>query len=56
MIGLPGAHNESCERFAWQHFDLLTKGKQAGGCGCSRDDVMRRFSLGLVLSMCVGLM
>ena len=27
MIGLPGAHNETREMFAWQHFDLLTKGK-----------------------------
>lgn len=27
MIGLPGAHNESHEGFAWQHSDLLTKGK-----------------------------
>lgn len=31
MIGPPGAHYESRERFAWQHFDLLTKGKHTVG-------------------------
>lgn len=56
MIGLPAAHNESRERFAWQRFDLLTKGKHTVGSSYSRGDVTQRYSLGLVLSMCVGLM
>lgn len=54
MIGLPSAHNESHERFSWQHFDLLTKGKQNVGCDYSWYDVTHRFSLGLVVFMHVG--
>ena len=43
MIGLPGARNESHERFTWQYFDLLTKGKQTVGRSYSRGDVTYRF-------------
>lgn len=53
MIRLPGAHNDSGERFAWQHFDLLTKGKHTVGSSYSMDDVTPRSSLGLVLFICL---
>ncbi len=55
MIGLLGARNESRERFAWQHFDLLTKGKHTVGCSYSRGDVTPSFRSDFFFPCALGL-